>query len=780
MKNDMMKLTMENFRGATKPCSIELDLNKEITFIFGENGSGKSSIVDALSFLFLGDSGSLAEISGAGFSDLVTIGKSNSDVKVTVDYQGKRLQRKMKGKNAGDLTGAVPFNMGVLRRSQILKLVASKPAERYNAVKEFFEIPNVQKAEDNLRSAFTDKKKEFNSSVERKSSTEQELFQLWEQAGSPNGDCGLWAENQSAIDLSSQRQLQTQYNDVSSALSLVSEEKDSWIEKRDDTITKANLLREAETALTNAREKADAGKEQLLEVLQKASEFFEKNQDVKACPVCGNIIDTTKVSKGIKDQIQSMEALSKALKSVSSQKRALEISQKAKQLQVNKLLQGMVKAFDAITALIGNSDIHEGISAIASHLHILLKTITSENEEITDEQIDHVFEQLAHAQWEMKTEKVRQAIDKTIQSHDLIADKFEKLKLSKVESQKAEIQVQRIEQALKIYEDKRKAYISGILDAISNDVNRLYQIIHPGENIGNLQFVIHDNRKGSLDLSAQFHTRQEVKPQAYYSESHLDTLGICIFVALAKKYEHEAIILDDVLTSVDSAHFERFIDLIDQLASEFKKIIMTSHSRSWKERYQQHQAANQKVQVIELNSLWSPNNGIRAIEVTPDLDTLKTLISDKYFDRQRIASKAGIILECIFDKIALVYQLRLPRKKRNDFTLVEYLSAIPKRLKEVWRIEFDEKDGQANSIDLKPLFDAIYDMNWIRNQVGAHFNTSEQEVSDHDVEDFAKKTIAFADALICAESSELPLRDGNSFWTTKSKKKRMYPYSIPR
>ena len=123
---------------------------------------------------------------------------------------------------------------------------------------------------------------------------------------------------------------------------------------------------------------------------------------------------------------------------------------------------------------------------------------------------------------------------------------------------------QRLDRALQIMEGKRRGYVEDILDSITDRVEVLYSRLHPDEKVGNIRFLLDPEKRASLSIRGSFETQTNIPPQAYYSESHLDTLGICIFLALAERYASEDtfIVLDDVLTSTDQGHLDRFIELI--------------------------------------------------------------------------------------------------------------------------------------------------------------------------------------------------------------------------
>ena len=64
-KTKLKSIELTYFRGATLPVKIEFALDKKVTLIYGENGCGKSSVVDAFDFLCEQDFGSLNDRKGA-------------------------------------------------------------------------------------------------------------------------------------------------------------------------------------------------------------------------------------------------------------------------------------------------------------------------------------------------------------------------------------------------------------------------------------------------------------------------------------------------------------------------------------------------------------------------------------------------------------------------------------------------------------------------------------------------------------------------------------------
>ena len=51
MNKRIDRLSLRGFRGASRPVEIPFDPHAPITLIFGENGTGKSTICDAIDFI---------------------------------------------------------------------------------------------------------------------------------------------------------------------------------------------------------------------------------------------------------------------------------------------------------------------------------------------------------------------------------------------------------------------------------------------------------------------------------------------------------------------------------------------------------------------------------------------------------------------------------------------------------------------------------------------------------------------------------------------------------
>jgi hypothetical protein len=331
---------------------------------------------------------------------------------------------------------------------------------------------------------------------------------------------------------------------------------------------------------------------------------------------------------------------------------------------------------------------------------------------------------------------------------------------------------------LKILADQRKDYVEQVLAGISTEVGALCDKIHPGEGI-KVKIFLDPKKRASAEMSGAF-GGENVPPQAYYSESHLDTLGVCVFLALTKRFHGKdaIVVLDDVVTSVDAPHMDRFMNMLIDEADHFTQVLIATHYRPWLEKFRHARGHTAKAHIIHL-SPWSLTSGIRSGHAKLAVQELSDISVATPFDRQAVASKTGIFLESLLDQLALLYECKVPRKPEPSYTLGELLDSFGKKLLSALKSELHIDVAPATATALKPLIDDVAAFSWIRNQVGCHWNMTGFDVPDADVLKFAERTLALAGAIICPKCGSLPTKSkSGTYWQCRCKEGkglRLYP-----
>lgn len=775
----LSSLHIQYFRGATKPVTIDFSQDKNITLIYGENGNGKSTIADALICLCTDSIGSLDDKSNkdisfiksldAKISDfIIELKTENQTFKATLSDTGKKIIKKPDT----DLP-----KVEALRRSQITSFIESTSSKRYEVLSSFIDVSNIQKSESELKKLISSLEKDLGQNTKSLSDAKHTLNEIWEKEGKPLDSLKTWVQSEVQKDftrinkeLLENNSVLQQWKTLQTTLSFIKAEKEKY------NVAKQNAEK-AENSLKEYQKNNPDSEAALLSLLKETKEFLTSKSKVEKCPVCEK--DNTKdwLLSNVNDRITKMQELNKLTTDVKTFKETEKTSYNRLRSQIDPFNTQIV-SLKSSTVLLQNFKFNEIFKDI-----IETPDTTNYFKEFTGikEQLILEFDKL---------EKENIIVNKSVSIHNSITSNYNNIITLTKKCSSLNTILKQAKAALLLVEETRKKFVDNELSSISGEVEKMYQTIHPNEGLGNIKLFLNHNYQSSLNLTAKFYSLDDITPQSLYSESHLDTLGICIFIAMAKKESNKDVILilDDVVMSVDESHLDRIIDLIHNESSHFAHILISTHYRPWRERYRNNRAPNSNIQFVELRA-WSKERGITQARPQLVLDEIKFyLAAPENFHRENLAGVSGRFLEAILDFLSFNFQSKLKRKAANDYALSELLDCLSKELLKELKVQKMELmlDGKYSPTDhteeiyLKPIIDNIKSLKAIRNQVGAHFTFDGALVGDSDVEDFATATIQLAELLICPKNGNLPDRNkSGSYWETKSGSIRLFPLIEP-
>ena len=775
-------LSLSGFRGATKPVEIVFDTTRPVTLIFGENGSGKSTISDSLDFICNQKYGSLEDRSTGAQSKthIPSLGGKATDVKVTLsstDKSGKPVSwQATLAKDGVQVAPAGCPDARILRRSNILKLLVAQPKDRFEELKSFIAVPGIEKSEGALREACRTVEGDLVEAIRACQQANEQLDKLWLAEGKRGANAISWADTEAKKDIA---KLKSAVADATTILgALVSAEE--AVKRHDGAVTgKKQAETEYATAHANQQKAEAAEAEQnarLVKLLEDAKSYVIGSSTLKKCPVCEQDVKADKLIARLGERIGTMTVLSTLIKATDAAKRKLtsastlaDQSQKTLCEQV-KVLASTLKA--SALAEVTAAQINWGeFKEVLDH---------KAHSDLIEQNARKLLALVSPLRPNIAARK--DADETSIKQQNAVSSLLATI-TSKSATQKSLHDLStKLKQALAVVEKQRKDYVEGILVKISAEVERLYAILHPNEGIGKVRFYLKPNAIGSLEFDGQFQTKNDVPPQAYYSESHLDTLGICVFLGLAKyfKTEDTIVVLDDVVTSVDAGHLERFMELLHAEAPNFNQVIVTTHYRPWKDRYKYARGAAAKTQLIELRR-WEFGLGVQMDEEVVAVKELKACVGAAKLDRQVVSSKAGIQLEGILDYLTYRYHCKMPRQTEPTYALGDLAAGIDSKLGKLLKTLHDLGGGQPKKeTELKALIDDLTGRAWVRNQVGCHFNLSGSEIPDSEVKDFGEKVLLLAELLICDKCEAFPSsKSSGGHWACQCGKVELHPLILP-
>ncbi len=778
MGKPITKIEITSFRGATRPFDLAIDPDKDLTMLFGENGSGKSSILDAIDVVVNGGIGALEGISvGRNPSQyLCALGTPPATLRTTV-HSGQESWTGMMQRQAASVSDpeTKPI-VKILRRNKILTLVLARPQERYDALKYFIDIPVVEQSENALQQKLNNVVSNINRLIAEKERQQNQLETVWKSESRPGpGRIAMeWAKDKVNTGIA---ELNTQLKRLTQIVNAIGKA----VTAKDDHRSKISIvaIRQSELSTIEQRIEMSPGLDavtavHLIESLSKAKDYINVKPDLNKCPICQRPVSRDELISIVDGQLSQLTEL----RTLNDQRNTAQKRLDAAATNVFQAEEVLVVAMQKLQQAVATND----IPAI-SDLNIAWPDWSSDEQDIAvltviaEQQVEHVKARL---------EEQRDGVQRDVNQFTSIQQLYDGI----TEANEAISNQDRIrtglERAHKIMRAKRMSFVQDVLDDIVQEANRLFQAIHPGENISLDRLQMEESRRGSVIQTGVFHAHSDIMPQAVFSESHLDTLGFCVWLALAKREDaaNTVLLIDDVFSSVDSPHLDRIVDLLAAEGPNFLQIIVATHFRLWWDRCQNAQG----IQRVQLGR-WTAGDGIVAQNMPLVTRQLRDLVDFPVLDRQAVSSKAGVLLEEVLDGLTLLYQCSLPRNKQNLYTLGALIGSCRKLFSRhnltVRRNINWNTDGQPEGwqpTEGKEAFDRIDRFQFIRNQVGCHFNPPGSEIPDDEVRCFGKATVDLVGAVTCPNCGYIATKattDGTSLRCLCSKRAiRMTPVIV--
>lgn len=766
----LFELTIEHLRGSVIPFTLPFEKAKKLTIVYGENGTGKSTICDALDLLGNGKVGSLdGRGLGATRQYWHSVGKNSTDVKVTLKTSGGECVVSLGKKDIVVVNAAHRPNVEVLRRSQILSLVEAKPAERYAAISRFIDVSAVETSEASLRKLILDIDRDLDQAITRVVDNRAHIDGFWSEAGKPYGDSRTWASQEILKD---QEVFEQRKSTIDKLITL-------W-----DSLESYPLKsQDFAAALDTAREAAKTAQEfydqltgqiagdylQVLDILRAAQQHFNNHPSPSVCPLC----ESSERAGGLVAEINRRIEAQSVVGKLDEARSALSINDES------------VKAADQRVKDLLNSARDDACKLEQQCAGELFLSGLIQPSFPMPSSVDQWGE------WFNKNSDLRQ---KWQEESDSCVDAkrfIGALRTSWDTLEKNEERVNELgalapllKRTLSIAEIKRREYTDSILGQIASRVGELYEAIHPGEGLNKITLELDAAKRASLEISTEFAGKTNTPPQAYFSDSHLDTFGLCVFFALAEREapEDTILVLDDVLGSVDEPHVDRVIGMLYDETAKFRHCLITTHYGPWRHKYRWGWLKNGQCHFVELTR-WSIHKGISHSRSIPEADRLRVLLTESSPDLQAICAKSGVILEATMDFLTQLYESSVPRRAGGSYTLGDLLPAIDGKLKKALRVEHRQEsiDGSVSYVDrlLEPHITELMRIAQVRNVFGCHFNALSFDLLDSDAMVFGQEVLSLLDALVDHKCGWPRNGKSGSYWATAGETRRLHPLRRP-
>lgn len=230
-----------------------------------------------------------------------------------------------------------------------------------------------------------------------------------------------------------------------------------------------------------------------------------------------------------------------------------------------------------------------------------------------------------------------------------------------------------LEQAVR---DEIKQQSQQVVDEVSSDIRDMWGTLHPGEAIEDIRVYLPDDADKAVDIGLKFHGVAQASPRLTLSEGYRNSLGLCLFLAMAKREADtdRPVFLDDVVVSFDRNHRGMVAELLEKRFGD-RQIVLFTHDREWYIELRR-QLDPKRWGFKALKPYESPQTGIRWSERSWTFDDARARLKDDpdvagNTVRKTMDTELAILAERL--KVPLPYLHR----ERNDHRVAhEFLSRM--------------------------------------------------------------------------------------------------------
>ena len=205
-----------------------------------------------------------------------------------------------------------------------------------------------------------------------------------------------------------------------------------------------------------------------------------------------------------------------------------------------------------------------------------------------------------------------------------------------------------------------------VIDSISDDIESMWATLHPGDRIDNVRLSVPQGVDKAIDVVLNFHGLDQDSPRLTLSEGYRNSLGLCIFLAMAKQVadKDRPLFLDDVVVSLDRNHRGMIHELIEEEFGD-RQVVIFTHDREWYTELRQQLGASNRWAFKTLLPYEAPGIGIRFSNSTTTFDDARSQLPARPDAAGNDARKS---MDVELPVIAERLRIRLPylRSDKND------------------------------------------------------------------------------------------------------------------
>jgi energy-coupling factor transporter ATP-binding protein EcfA2 len=603
----VQRLVMHAFRGV--PAEMTVDFGKgESIAIYGDNGTGKSTIADALEWYFTGE---IELLSHEGRQHAVRhVGSDEAGVTSVEVMTNGTLGGKVvfPDERQPEAFQAIRRETFLLRGRTLADFINKTKTEKWKALVQILGLDDIESLREDLQRARNELRKESKAAEEQVRAYRGALASAGEQVthetvlASFQQICGMLG-----VDLPGS--LDQAADPAWLATAVGASAGDSEPSDRESLLADLRTLSAPafdKSALESWNALVGSKRARLLpraSLVREAKRLVDAQQIDGRCPVCGQTVDVKKLARSIESAlVDVMEAAQEfervrdpitqwaaELRAGHDRRSALHDRARASALELPPLPSPPSEGLQRCVGSLAPVD----VAASTAYLSELRK-------------------------WDQAVRRVAQktsAPEATTRDSQLmmLAALCQQVNMWRSAERRAAQALKAItlaDRVFEAYQAKQKDDLAELLKRISRRVAHIYGALHPGEELAEAVSIEPWTAKG-VELAVEFYGTRQRPPHGVLSESHLNSLAIALFLAMAEEFNAQLgfLLLDDVINSFDVDHRGRLAELLADGFADWQVIVLT-HDQQFFEHLSRRAPSWRK---LELTS-WSYDAGPRTTQ----------------------------------------------------------------------------------------------------------------------------------------------------------------------
>jgi hypothetical protein len=615
-------LTINGFRGIKRSISFDFTKKYASILVYGANAKGKSSIGDAFEWFFTGSISELTKegctrddyrhrLLGSDEETRVSFDFSDTSLNCNLSLNSSRKQQYSNNDLAfGQYLDKSKGELILLRHKDLRVFVDESKGVKRKKISQLIGMEKWEDIRDQIGAVENRLKKNLEDEKAKLESRQEEVRKLIKSDVFTDSACWKYAEGQS-------KKLGISQNINSLAELEAVDQKAKESVKPDDRATRLARLKSAETILEEllknypqlkhflqfsksyneiCSQPAKVLSVQLQELLGQGKIILESGQwNKNACPLCESRFEANQLLAHIfehqnKDQSIQKEIGLFEIGRSNAKKELQNINSKVS--TVSQLFVSSKKDFSSLKVLA--TEIIIALSTAKSWSDEKLQTNKTINPAQLDlenkliefgKQIKISLEIIHAAQENLNPTKDEKAKIEAFQNLKTLASHMHVLAGMEANLVPLETQFSSIEIISQRFQDLRRQTLGKVLDAISDNVSKYFLKIHHGEGFDKIHLKFLPDEDG-VEFHIYYKGEEITPPRKFLSESYLNGLGICLFLATVRAFnvENRFIVLDDIINSFDAEHR---MDLAKLLVDEFSdyQLLVLTHDNIWFDQF---------------------------------------------------------------------------------------------------------------------------------------------------------------------------------------------------